>query len=122
MARLYALALIILVCGTAMPASAEPEKESEIRHLLAFVADSGCTFIRNNNEYPSEEAKSHIEMKYKYLKSKISTAEEFIKYVATKSSLSGKNYKIRCNGESRSSSQWLLEELAAYRNDQAGEK
>jgi len=96
------------------------QRENEIKHLLAFIADSGCTFIRNNDEYPSIKAKSHIERKYNYVKSRVSSTEDFIKYAATKSSMSGKHYMVSCSGDKTASSQWLLDELAVYREHQSG--
>ena len=124
MTRLYILIVFILAFSTSMAAvsasTTNTEKENEIQHLLAFISDSGCTFIRNNDEHPSTKAKSHIERKYNYVKSRVSSTEDFIKYAATKSSMSGKHYMVRCNGEKQASSQWLLDELAAYREHQPG--
>jgi len=91
------------------------EKEGEIEHLLQFIGSANCTFVRNGDSHPSSEAKSHINRKYNYVKSKIDTAEDFIKYTATKSSMSGEYYKVICNGNEKTSKQWLLDELAAYR-------
>ena len=124
MTRLYSLIVFTLMLITSMTAvsasSTSTERENEIQHLLAFIYDSGCTFIRNNDEHPATKAKSHIERKYNYVKSRVSSTEDFIKYAATKSSMSGKHYMVRCNGEKQASSQWLLDELAAYRQHQPG--
>jgi len=124
MTRLYILIIFILAFSTSMTAvsasTTSTERENEIKHLLAFIADSGCTFIRNNDEYPSIKAKSHIERKYNYVKSRVSSTEDFIKYAATKSSMSGKHYMVSCSGDKTASSQWLLDELAVYREHQSG--
>ena len=42
-----------------------------------------------------------------------------IKYSATKSTMSGRHYKIHCEGkETVTSKEWLLGELKRYRNSQ----
>jgi hypothetical protein len=87
----------------------------EIASLLLFVEQSGCTFIRNGKQYNAPEARQHIEKKYNYFKDQITTAEEFIEYSATKSTMSGKAYRVVCNGVGLNSSDWLLAELDKLR-------
>ena len=93
------------------------ENEVEINHLLQFIGKANCTFVRNGDSHASSEAQSHINRKYNYVKSKVTSAEDFIKYTATKSSMSGKYYKVICTGEEKTSQKWLLDELAAYRKN-----
>ena len=64
----------------------------EIVHLLAYIKASDCQFIRNSKVYTGKEGLEHVKKKYEYFKKKIETAEDFIKYSATKSELSGKMY------------------------------
>jgi len=87
----------------------------EIASLLLFVELSECTFIRNGKHYDAPEARKHIEKKYNYFKDKITTTEEFIRYSATKSTMSGKLYRVVCNGVGMNSSDWLLAELDKLR-------
>lgn len=87
----------------------------EIEHLLNFVADSGCTFERNGNDYDSVEARAHIQRKYDHIKDKISSTEDFIQYAASQSSMSGKKYHATCNGQTITSKDWLTQELKRYR-------
>ena len=88
----------------------------EITELLQFVERSECTFIRNGKEYDSLTEKQHIEKKYRYFKKNIATAEDFIQYSATKSSITGKSYKVFCSGVQMNSSDWLNAELERVRN------
>ncbi|MBE9547863.1 MAG: DUF5329 domain-containing protein [Proteobacteria bacterium] len=105
---------IVLLTGLSNAASIAMEEET--LHLLDYIGQSGCTFTRNGTEYSSEEARSHILRKYNYVKSKISTTEQVIKYAATKSSISGKAYTITCPGEEPvPSAEWLSSELLKYR-------
>lgn len=87
----------------------------EIASLLLFVELSECTFIRNGKHYDAPEARKHIEKKYNYFKDRIHTAEEFIQYSATKSTMSGQPYRVVCNGVGMTSSDWLLAELDKVR-------
>ena len=87
----------------------------EIEHLLSFVVSSGCSFERNGNSYDSTEARAHIQRKYDHLKNKISSTEDFIRYAASKSSMSGRQYHSTCNGQTITSEDWLTTELKRYR-------
>jgi hypothetical protein len=87
----------------------------EIESLLLFIEQSECTFVRNGNHYDSVKAREHIEKKYAYYKERISTAEDFILYSATQSSITGEPYMVICNGENMATSDWLNAELLALR-------
>jgi len=95
---------------------ASVNKETEIYHLLSYLESSQCTFIRNGSSHNAVDAKAHIEKKYNYLKSRINTTEGFIKHTATKSSISGRQYKVICDGKDYLVGQWLSEELRQYRS------
>lgn len=90
-------------------------KQAEIQHLLKFVESSQCTFLRNGSSHDSINARSHIEMKYNHVKSRVDSTEDFIKYAATRSSLSGKQYEVVCNGKRHATGNWLLLELLRFR-------
>ena len=89
--------------------------QDEIQHLLQYIESSGCEFERNGTVYDSKEARSHIERKYDYVKSHVDETEDFIKYAATKSSMSGSKYQVTCNGSKQTSAEWLYGELSKYR-------
>src|SRR4051812_43281738 len=82
-------------------AVADSVEKAEIDHLLNFVATSSCTFVRNGTEYPPDKARDHLASKYEFAGSKITTAEQFIKYLATESSMSGELYHVKCKGVDR---------------------
>ena len=108
------LTSFILWFALSNPMSAASDRD-EIEHLLNFVAPSGCTFERNGNQYDSVEAREHIQRKYEHIKGRISTTEDFIRYAASESSISGKKYHATCNGQTITSGDWLSKELARYR-------
>lgn len=113
MIRLYTILFLVLLVPSVY---ADSTFEQEVAHLLNFVEQSDCTFIRNGKAHSSVEARRHIEKKYTYIKSRISTTEHFIVYGASKSSITGKAYTVECNGSTISSEQWLREELVSFRH------
>jgi hypothetical protein len=91
---------------------------AEISYLLNSMGASGCEFYRNGSWYDSQTAQAHLQGKYARLVSmnRIKTAEDFIDQAATRSSLSGKEYAVRCGQEaSISSSSWMYGQLLRYR-------
>jgi hypothetical protein len=106
--------------GALAASTVESTSKDEIDHLLNFVAASSCTFIRNGTEYPSDKARDHLASKYQFAGSRISTAEQFIKYLATQSSMSGEYYHVKCKGVEKLSGVWLTEELTRFRKASAG--
>jgi hypothetical protein len=99
-------------------AAPTPTALAEVNYLLAYVGKSGCEFYRNGTWYDSRAADGHLRYKFAVLAAhdQIETAEDFIEKAATKSSLSGRAYKVRCTGSAElKSSQWLREALTRYR-------
>ena len=82
------------------------------------MESNGCEFERNGTVYASGEARAHMERKYNYVKSRVDVAEDFIRYAATESSMSGKKYHVTCNGMKQASADWLQEELSRYRESE----
>jgi hypothetical protein len=92
--------------------------QTEINDLLGFIDRSGCEFYRNGSWYAPNKAQAHLRYKYEALTAgdQIRTAEDFIDKAATRSSLSGQSYEVRCaNGAAVATSQWLRDALARYR-------
>jgi hypothetical protein len=91
--------------------------QTEINHLLEFVKSTECQYERNGDMHNGQEAFKHIKRKYKHFKDDIDTTESFIKLSATKSKMSGKKYRIHCQGQPIIYSQdWLLAELLNFRS------
>ncbi len=111
--KLHLPGLWMLLLCTVLPASAGTQEE--ISHLLDFISSSGCTFIRNGNTYGPGEASEHIAKKYDYIGDAITSAEQFIAHAATRSSLSGKPYRVTCANGEHPSADWLTAELLRYR-------
>ncbi len=109
---------LIVLSSAAYAADSGDTMEKEIRHLFDHLQNSQCEFNRNGKWYTAEEAAVHIQQKYQYLLKKglIDSTEQFIDRAASKSSLSGKPYRVRCGAsEPIKSSDWFLDELRRFR-------
>jgi hypothetical protein len=124
MQKIRNLMLIALTLSVScMPfAQATNNTEQEIQHLFEFISQSDCIFIRNYTEYPAMEARDHMQTKYDYAKRWVGSAEQFIERIATKSSISGNRYQVRCQGELLYTDNWLRQELERYRASQTSEQ
>ncbi|WP_230404689.1 MULTISPECIES: DUF5329 domain-containing protein [Undibacterium] len=94
----------------------------EVEVLLNHLSNSGCQFNRNGTWYSAQEAKAHLSKKLDYVVEKklATTAEQFIDAAASKSSMSGKAYQVKCgNDAAQESALWLQAALREIRNKKA---
>ena len=103
----FCIVFLLVILVVSQRSESEEGANQEINHLLQYIENSSCTFIRNGKAYNSAEARAHIQKKYDYFKVRVKTTEDFVKYAATKSSMSGKPYKVRCNGLEILCAEWL---------------
>ena len=111
--------LISALLGSAAVRADMAQTHQEIAHLLAHIAASDCRFIRNGKSYDAQAAREHIQKKYDYIQSRVRTTEDFIRYAASKSSMSGKPYRIACGDRTMLCADWLREELERLRRQAA---
>ena len=111
------ISFLLITVIVLVPLESQADAEKEIKHLIKYIENSKCTFIRNGKEYNTKEALAHIQNKYEYTKRWIKSAEDFIKYTMTKSSLTGRPYLVRCDGREVVSAKWLSEELKRFRKN-----
>ena len=115
--RRVVVSLLLLAFANSSEAESPPATTAEIAHLLAAVEASQCTFIRNGTPHPSAEARAHMELKYDHVRRRVDTAEDFIELAGSQSSITGRPYLVQCADEpQRSSRDWLLERLHAFRD------
>lgn len=112
--------LVALVCaGLGPPASARADvpaaQVGEVEHLLEFIRNSSCKFVRNGNEHDGERAFRHVMRKYDYFRDQIRSTEDFIDLAASRSEMSGRAYLFRCDGKESESRTMLLAELERFR-------
>ena len=108
-----------LLWATVGRAAPSQDVQAEVSSLLASIEASGCTFYRNGTWHESKAAADHLRVKFDYLAARglIATTEDFIERAATRSSLSGQPYEVKCGDASAvTSSQWLHDKLAQLRS------
>ena len=95
--------------------------KKEIGQLMDALSRSGCQFQRNGSWYGAAEARAHLQRKYDYLlkKDKVDTAEQFIQRAASQSSMSGRAYRVRCQGREQEASAWFGGQLQKLRHTAA---
>ena len=86
-------------------------------HRLGNCTDLPTHLCATGGEYPGPQARAHLEKKLNYLEGKniVNSAEDFIDLVATKSSVSGRAYEVRCSEGVEPASIWLKRELQRQR-------
>jgi hypothetical protein len=84
---------------TATPAApatlSEAQKIQALIHGIEVMKDA--RFVRNGSDYDGAAAADHLRLKLRNAGDKIKTAQDFITYLASTSSMSGKPYLIRFN-------------------------
>lgn len=102
-------------------AAPSPVAKKEIAQLMDALSRSGCQFQRNGSWYDAAEARAHLQRKYDYLlkKGKVDTAEQFIQRAASESSMSGRAYRVKCQGREQEASAWFGGQLQKLRHTAA---
>lgn len=90
------LSLLLASLPVLASAQSDPVAAREVDALIADVAGlKGAVFIRNGSEYDAAKAAEHLRLKRSRAGDRVKTAEDFIRYCATASSMSGKKYRLR---------------------------
>lgn len=114
---------LVTVCGLAFADPTPAPVRAEIDAMLNRLETSACEFQRNGNWHGSGRAKAHLLDKLGYIEKRgtVQSAEQFIELAASRSSVSGKPYQVRCGGAAPvESNQWLREQLTAIRGSSRG--
>lgn len=112
----FLLIALLFIAGVAKADVPEAQR-GEVKHLLAFVKQSTCSINRNGQDHNGTEALAHIQNKYDYFRDKIHNTEEFIDLSASKSTMSGRYYTVKCGDQAPIRARdWLLHELSKYRS------
>jgi len=112
------LLVMLLLNGICFAEGLPDPARQEIAHLFSYLETSGCQFNRNGSWHDAHEAADHLNTKYQYLLGKelISSAEDFVANAATRSSMSGQAYMVKCkDAVPVESAAWFLAELETYR-------
>ena len=118
MRKMIIAALAATTLGSAFAAELPARSRTEIEGLLTSLGSSDCHFYRNGSWHDGHEAQSHLRMKYESLlgRGKLARTEDFIEGAATKSSLSGEEYAVKCSNQPpQPSAAWLGAKLREQR-------
>ena len=107
------LAGLVLVAVSAH--ASDSTMDAEIDHLLESVGGSDCVFVRNGDEHGAVAAKAHLQMKRRKGRRYYKSTYEFIDRIASRSSWSGKEYRIRCDEEEKTAKAWFVARLERFR-------
>jgi hypothetical protein len=116
----YAIhALTLFLLGSLLGAQAgdlSPAQSARIEYLIGAIESlPNAQFIRNGTSYDAKAAADHLRLKLRYAGSRVRSAEDFIRYCASQSSMSGLPYRIRfSDGRVISSGDYLRQMLADY--------
>jgi len=89
-------------------------ENAKIEKLILVLGQlRGAKFVRNDREYSADETVAHLREKWQWKKSDIITAEDFIRLVGSRSSVTGAPYMIKlADGIEINSEDWLRKQLA----------
>ncbi|UJW81304.1 DUF5329 domain-containing protein [Hydrogenophaga sp. SL48] len=121
--RLLLTLSLLSLSAAALAEPLPPAAKAEVTAVLNRLEASGCEFNRNDRWYSAAQARAHLQRKLDYVESKASakTAEGFINLAASKSSVTGVAYQVRCSGQApEASAAWLLKQLAELRRAKPG--
>ncbi len=115
---LLAMLLGVAVVPSTLHAAPGAAARAEIGGLMQALEDSGCRFQRNGSWHDAAEARSHLQRKYDYLLKRglADSAEQFIERAASRSSISGKPYRVACPGRTeQDAAPWFRQQLLRLR-------
>lgn len=118
--RSISVALLAFLAAPALLAQPlATSQRAEIHALMAALHTSICDFNRNDSWHNAADAKTHLLRKLDYLEANnaVHSTEQFIELAASKSSVSGRAYQVRCRGAAPvNSKDWLSEQLKLLRS------
>lgn len=114
--RLAAATLLLGIYSIGQASGLPPLESQKIEFLLHAVETlQDAKFVRNGTAYDAKAAEKHLRLKLRAAGSRIKTADEFIRYCATGSSISGLPYEIHfSDGRVVTSEAFLRQKLAEF--------
>jgi hypothetical protein len=88
--------LVLALFHPGLAVAREAREQQRIDFLLNSVETAkGIVFIRNGSEYDGTAAGKHLRGKLAYAGERVRTAEQFIQYCASESSMTHRKYMVR---------------------------
>ena len=112
------VAVLLLAPRTATLAQqgAPLREQARIEYLIASVElMHDAQFVRNGSAYDAHTAADHMRRKLRLAGTRVKTAEDFIRYCASASSVTGRAYEIRlADGRVMPAAAFLSAQLAQF--------
>ena len=121
--KLILVLLVLLWSGLAATQVSASVTAHEVEQLFSALEHSNCQFYRNGSWYGATKASAHLRRKYDYLLDRglVKSAETFIELAASKSSMSGKPYMVKCGDAAPIESKiWFTKKLLDARASHTG--
>jgi hypothetical protein len=114
--RRLALLLIVTLTGITQADELAPVERQKIDYLISAIETlDHAEFVRNGTAYDAKAAADHLRLKLKKAGTRITSADDFIRYCATASSVSRTPYQIRfSDGRVTTSAEYLRAKLAEF--------
>lgn len=115
MKRLVA-AMLALISIVSHAEEMDAMESRKIEYLIASIETlENAEFIRNGRAHDAGAAADHLRLKLRKAGSRVKTAQDFIRYCATGSSMSGKPYQIRfADGRTVATGEYLRQQLDGF--------
>jgi len=115
---LLLVAALALAAPFAHAAGATDSATVEVRRIERLIdaveRSTDHRFIRNGVDYDAGTAARFLRAKWAYARERIRTAEEFVREIGTRSSMSGSRYRVRGpDGREEDGAAFLSRQLAA---------
>jgi len=110
--------IVVAVSGVTAEPGGNDGAEREIAGLVEALGASDCEFQCNGRWHSAGEARAHLQRKLDRARKRglSGTAEQFIERAASRSSVSGRAYRVRCaDGYEGASADWFGRELRRLR-------
>ena len=96
--------------------------EEEINHLLAYIDQPGLKFEQSGKSVTPSWLGFKLARKREIYGAAVTSAEDFIENVASKTVAGNSYYVIDEDGEKEELGRWLLDELHRYRSEKTADK
>lgn len=92
----FIVCLALLFVAPSISNARDAREQARIDFLLHTVeASTSLKFIRNGTEHDGPAAAAHLRSKLSLAGGRVATAEDFVKYCASESSMTHQKYKVR---------------------------
>ena len=110
---------IVIMAGllvTSLACARDAREQARIDYVIASLGSlKGAVFIRNGAEYDGKAAQEHLRSKLQYAGDRVKTADEFVKYCASESSITHQPYRIRfADGKSEKTADFFSSKLKEF--------